>query len=403
MKKKILIIIIIIAIIIVIIGGVYFFIDRQKEKEEDKLAVTFKDNLTVEFGSNVKVSDFIENLQGELTEDKKIDTGELGNKTVEFQYKSIRNKKKTKSFQINIVDTSKPMIYMSGSLTVKKGYNKDIVDLIFSGDNADSTPERKIIGDYDLNKIGKYNLTYSIKDKSGNEETQDFTLNVVESTNSGTIQGGVKKINFADALEKYKNSDTKLGIDVSQWQGDIDWNKVKEAGAEFAIIRLGYQKGYEKDNALDPYFTKNIKGAKEAGLDVGIYLYSYAKTKEEAEKQANFIADNLDGLKVDLPIAFDWESWSDFVKCNMSFYDINQLAHTYINTLESRGYKGSLYGSKNYLQRVWYTDEFENIWLAHYTSKTDYDNKYFLWQMCNTGRIDGINGDVDIDILYVQK
>ena len=342
-------------------------------------------------------------MQGELTEDKKIDTGELGNKTVEFQYKSIRNKKKTKSFQINIVDTSKPMIYMSGSLTVKKGYNKDIVDLIFSGDNADSTPERKIIGDYDLNKIGKYNLTYSIKDKSGNEETQDFTLNVVESTNSGTIQGGVKKINFADALEKYKNSDTKLGIDVSQWQGDIDWNKVKEAGAEFAIIRLGYQKGYEKDNALDPYFTKNIKGAKEAGLDVGIYLYSYAKTKEEAEKQANFIADNLDGLKVDLPIAFDWESWSDFVKCNMSFYDINQLAHTYINTLESRGYKGSLYGSKNYLQRVWYTDEFENIWLAHYTSKTDYDNKYFLWQMCNTGRIDGINGDVDIDILYVQK
>ena len=289
---------------------------------------------------------------------------------------------------------------MGGSVTVKQGYTGNVSDLIFSGDNIDSTPERTIIGEYDTNVVGNYNLKFNIKDKSGNEETQDFTLKVVKSTSGiGTTQPA-SKINFSDAKERYKSENTKMGIDVSQWQGNIDWQKVKDAGAEFAIIRIGYQKDYDAGYAIDPYFVQNITGAKEAGLDIGIYFYSYAKTVEEGEKQANWVADNLKEYDINLPISFDWESWNSFVKCNMSFYDINKIARTFVKTLENRGYKGSLYGSKNYLQRVWYEDRFENIWLAHYTKETDYDKKYYLWQFCNTGRIDGINGDVDIDVLY---
>lgn len=400
MKNKLMIIIPIIVVILSIVIGIYIYIDKENERKEDEAALTLIDNLSVEFASKVKVSDFIKELQGELIEDSQIDTGKIGKIKVDFKYKSIRNKTKSKSFEIEVIDTTKPMIYMSGSITVKKGYKDDIIDLIFSGDNADSNPERKIIGDYDVNTVGKYNLTYSIKDKSGNEETKDFTLNVVQNT-VGNNQNLVRdKINFQDAIDKYKKENTKIGIDVSQWQSEIDWEKVKNAGCEFAIIRLGYQKGYDKDNSIDPYFIKNIEGAKKAGLDVGIYFYSYAKTKEEAENQANYIADNLKNYSIDLPIAFDWESWESFVKCNMSFYDINQVAHTYIDTLEKKGFKGSLYGSKNYLQRVWQTDDFDNIWLAHYTDETDYDKKYYLWQLCNTGIIDGISGDVDIDVLY---
>ncbi len=403
MKKKIIIIASIIIVIIAIGIGAFIFIDKENEKKEDAVALTLKENLTVEFGSKVKVSDFIDDLKGELLEDNLIDTGNLGKITVNFNYKSIRNKNKTKSFEINVVDTTKPMIYMGGSISVNVGYDKEIKDLIFSGDNADSTPERKIIGDYDINSVGKYNLTYSIKDKSGNEETQDFVLNVVSKTSGGGNNNSPKNtILFEDAINKYKNENTKIGIDVSQWQGDIDWKKVKSAGADFAIIRLGYQKGFDKEYALDPYFVKNIEGAKNNDIDVGIYFYSYAKTIKEAEEQANFISDNLKNYDIDLPIAFDWESWSSFVNCNMSFYDINKIAKTYETTLNKKGYKASLYSSKNYLQKVWYADDFENVWLAHYTSKTDYDNKYYLWQMCNTGKIDGINGDVDIDILYLK-
>lgn len=396
-NKKIIISAIVILIIIITVIGILILKNIQEEKKEDAVALTLKENLTVEFGSNVKVSDFIENLQGELIEDNKIDTGVLGTKTVTFDYKSIRKKNKTKSFEINIVDTVKPMIYMNNTISVKEGYSKDIVNLIFSGDNADPTPERKIIGDYDLNTIGEYNLTFSIKDKSGNEEKRNFVLKVTKEDNSKTTR--MKTVTFSDALQKYKNEDNKLGIDVSQWQGEIDFSKVKEAGAEFVIIRLGYQKDYDAEDVIDPYFAQNIKNAKQAGLDVGLYFYSYAKTKEEATRQADFVMNNIKDYKIELPIAFDWESWNSFVKCNISFYDLNQIAHTFVDTLNEKGYKGSLYGSKNYLQRVWYEDEFENIWLAHYTDKTDYDKKYFLWQFCSTGKVNGINGDVDIDIL----
>ncbi len=400
--KKIYIILIVVILIIILGCGIFIFVDKQKEKQEDAVALTLKDDLTVEFDSKVKVSDFIEDLQGELIDDFEVDTGKVGTQTVSFDYKSIRNKKKTKSFEINIVDTTKPMIYMNNTVTVKQGYTGNITDLIFSGDNSDSTPERKITGEYDVNTVGDYKLNFSIKDKSGNEASQDFTLKVVKPTSGTGSTQTASKISFSDAINRYKNDNTKIGIDVSQWQGNIDWKKVKEAGAEFAIIRIGYQKDYDADHVLDPYFLENIKGAQEQGLDIGIYFYSYAKKRKEAEKQANWVADNLKGYNINLPVAFDWESWNSFVKCNMSFYDINKVAETFVKTLENRGFTGSLYGSRNYLQRVWYTDRFENIWLAHYTKETDYDKKYYMWQFCNTGRIDGINGDVDIDI-YVKK
>ena len=202
-NKKIIISVIVILIIIITVIGILIFKNIQEEKKEDSVALTLKENLTVEFGSNVKVSDFIENLQGELIEDNKIDTGVLGTKKVTFDYKSIRKKNKTKSFEINIVDTVKPMIYMDNTISVKEGYSKDIINLIFSGDNADPTPERKIIGDYDLNTIGDYNLTFSIKDKSGNEEKRDFVLKVTEEDNSKTTR--MKTVIFSDALQKYKN------------------------------------------------------------------------------------------------------------------------------------------------------------------------------------------------------
>lgn len=400
--KKIYIILIVVILIIALGVGIFIFVDKQKEKQEDAVALTLKDNLTVEFDSVVRVSDFIENLQGELINDFEVDTGKVGTQTVSFDYKSIRNKKKTKSFEINIVDTTKPMIYMNNIVTVKQGYTGNVTDLIFSGDNSDSTPERKITGEYDVNTVGDYKLNFSIKDKSGNEASQDFTLKVVKPTSGTGSTQTASKILFSDAINRYKNDNTKIGIDVSQWQGSIDWKKVKEAGAEFAIIRIGYQKDYDADHVLDPYFLENIKGAQEQGLDIGIYFYSYAKKREEAEKQANWVADNLKGYNITLPVAFDWESWNSFVKCNMSFYDINKVAETFVKTLENRGLTGSLYGSRNYLQRVWYTDRFENIWLAHYTKETDYDKKYYMWQFCNTGRIDGINGDVDIDI-YINN
>ena len=111
----------------------------------------------------------------------------------------------------------------------------------------------------------------------------------------------------------------------------------------------------------------------------------------------------LSEYQIDLPIAFDWESWSSFNKAGMSFYTINKSANEFLNIVapENGNRKGMLYGSKTYLEKIWYPTEYDT-WLAHYTNQTTYQGKYNIWQMCDTGRIDGINGNVDIDIMYVE-
>lgn len=403
-KRKLILIITGIIVTLIIIGiAIYIILDKKKEREEDAVALTTKEDLTAEFLEKVKVSDFIENLQGELTSDFEINTTKLGKTTVTFSYKSIRNKDKIKSFDIEVVDTTKPVIYMNSTMTVTKGSNKKLTDTILAGDNCDSNPIRIIEGEYDLNKVGSYNLKYIIRDKSENEASQKFTLKVVEPAakggNNNVSSGTNTGKQFSECIEKYKNNETEIGIDVSKWQGEIDWQAVKNAGAEFAIIRIGYQTDYDGENKEDEYFRKNIEGATKAGIKIGGYFYSYAKTAKEAEAQAEWVIDTLSGYKLDLPIAFDWESWTSFSKCSMSFYDLNNNAKTFIKKLNDNGYKGSIYGSKNYLQTMWYAEEFENVWLAHYTSKTDYKGNYQIWQMCDTGRIAGINGAVDIDIM----
>lgn len=404
MKKKKIVIIAAIFIILAVLTGfvIYKIIDMKKEKEEDAVALTLKENLTTEFLSDVHVSDFVQDLQGELIIDSKITTEKLGKVNVTFNYKSIRNKDKTKNFEIEVVDTKRPVIYMNNIMTVVKGYNKELTDTILAGDDCDSNPTRIIEGEYDINKVGTYKLKYVIKDASGNEASQNFTLKVIEGGKGGgstsTTTNTNKKL-FSDCIEKYKNENTEIGIDVSKWQGEIDWQKVKNAGAEFVFIRIGYQDGFDGECKEDECFTRNIEGAKRAGLKVGGYFYSYAKTKKEAEEQADWVISKLSNYEIDLPIAFDWESWTSFGKCKMSFYDLNQNAKTFIKKLNDNGYKGSLYSSKNYLQTMWYKEQYENVWLAHYTSQTDYDGNYQVWQMCDIGRIDGINGAVDIDIM----
>ena len=292
---------------------------------------------------------------------------------------------------------------MSNTMTITVGEDRDIAYSVLSGDNCDPKPIRKIEGEYDIDVEGNYNVKYVIIDSSGNKTEKDFTLKVISKSNKQDTATQREKILFSDCLSIYKNDKTLLGIDVSKWQGNIDWKAVKNAGAEFAFIRIGYQGKFGGDFAEDKYFEQNIKEATEVGIKVGVYFYSYARTTEDANKQVDWIYEKIKNYNVSLPIVFDWEIWSSFPRAEMSFYDINNVAKTYIKRAEEYGYKGMLYSSKNYLEKTWYVDEFENIWLAHYTEKTNYEGKYDFWQMCDTGRIDGIKGAVDIDIWYLNN
>ena len=299
---------------------------------------------------------------------------------------------------INIVDLVPPTILASSTYTVTIGSTKDLINSIICGDNYDNKPERKIIGDYDFNQEGTYNLTYYAKDSSGNESTKDFKLKVVPKTTSTTTTT-TKTTSFTSIIEQYKNDNTEIGIDVSKWQGTIDFEKVKEAGCEFVIIRLGHQKGIDGELILDPYYQENIEKATQANLKVGVYLYTYAKSREDALTQAQWVIENIGPYELELGVSYDWESWTLFNELDLSFYNFNKVANTFFTTIEKAGYNSMLYSSKYYLENIW-TSENKDIWLAHYTSKTDYQGSYKLWQMTSNGRIDGINGAVDINILY---
>ena len=98
-------------------------------------------------------------------------------------------------------------------------------------------------------------------------------------------------------------------------------------------------------------------------------------------------------------MVFDWENWSFYQEFNLSFYSISEIAKTYLNEMEKAGYEGMLYSSKYYLENVWFKQKYP-VWLAHYTTKTNYQGEYKVWQMCSNGRVDGIYGDVDINIMY---
>ena len=398
MKKKIIIISSIVIVAILIISLIIYFNVRIVV---DNSGFTLKDDLTVNVYSDVKVKDFIKDIDGKVVDNNKIDTTLLGTVEVEFIYLNGDNRKRKGTFEVEVKDLEEPLIWLSNSYSVRVGDDVNLEDEILCADNYDSNPSCKIIGDYDLNTAGNYSLLYEAEDSSGNKESVDFTLYVYEprEVTGGGSNSDVTYTDFNAILEEHKSDDTSVGIDVSKWQGAIDFSKVKEAGAEFVIIRVGHQNGVGGEYILDPYFKRNISDAIENDLDVGIYFYSYADSKKEARKQAEWVIKQIKDYDITLPIAFDFESFSSFNNMNLSLYQLNEVAESYFSTLEDKGYDTMLYGSKNYLNAIWKYNT-NKVWLAHYTDQTDYDKDYMMWQLCQDGVIDGINGYVDIDILY---
>ena len=343
--------------------------------------------------SNVDISNLKEKLKTEDIGKKEI--------TIEYTYKK-RSYKYIVEYEI--VDTEAPFIIKLPTYrTTLVNEEIDFCDGSSLIDNYDREPSCSVVGDYDISTPGRYNLKYEVKDKSGNTTNKDLTFVVVENYDNTPSRDddyyGYTYTLFDDIQEKYKDQDVMLGIDVSVWQGDIDFNKVKEDGAEFVIMRMAYSGGVDDEIGLDRYYEQNIKKAKEAGLKVGVYIYTSASSTKEAISQAKFIKKHLNKTKLDFPIAYDFEEWSDFNSLKMNSHDLLERVNEYKSILKEDGYDIMIYGSKYYLENVWLPNNYDT-WLAHYTDETDYKGDYILWQLCSDGIIDGIDGYVDFDIYY---
>jgi len=357
-------------------------------------------NREVDVYSKTYLYDLLETKDIEIiSKNELLNTKKLGNKKYILEYE-YDNKKYEYELEYKIVDREPPRYFGGTNKTIVKNYEGDLCNLIMYGDNYDGNLSCTIDGKFSLGEVGTYKVVYNITDSSNNTTKINVTLNVIEKSSSSTSNSQSKKTYFEDIVKNYKTNDTEVGIDVSKWQGDIDYEKVKNAGATFVMMRIGVQTKQNGELSIDPYFEQNIKNAKSAGLKVGVYLYSIATNSKEAIEHANWVIKTLDNRKLDLPIVFDWENWSKWNTYKMSFYEINDIANKFMETVTKYGYEGMLYSSKYYLENIW-TNEYDYpVWLAHYTSKTSYKGNYMMWQLSNTGRIDGIYGDVDINVMY---
>lgn len=380
MKKKYLIIII---SILVIISAIIIFITIK-----NKRVIYNYNNLVFEYNQKVKISDIIP-----IRNDNYLDTLTLGKRKIQYsQDKYIYN------INYSVVDTTPPLVLINNNYTYEIGDKDNLNKRILCADNYNKKPNCYIKGNYDFNNTGIYKLKYIATDSNNNKTEKDFTVTIKEkSKNKKTSQKS--NLNIKDVIKKYKNDNTMIGIDVSAWQGDIDFNNVKDENVEFAMIRVGYGYNSENENILDKRFYDNFAKAKESNIKIGLYFYSYAKSEKEAISQADWIVNKLNKQNIDLPIAFDFEDWQNFNSYNLSLTDLNNIAQAFMNRIEKHGYKSMLYGSYYYLQNIWDTQN-KNIWLAHYSDKTDYPNDYQIWQLSNVGKVNGINTNVDINVLY---
>lgn len=397
MKKKIIIIIIILfSIILLTVGGIFFY--NKWRIANAKILVELQDNLKVEVYSEAKLSDFIKSINGKLNDDFEINTKTIGKKPIDFTYVNDDKIEVSYSFEIEVVDTKSPYIFSSSSLSVTKGYSGNLAEELFCGDNYDDIPKCEITGTYDPNVPGTYPLTFTGTDSSGNSSVTNFNLIVKEKTNSSSSTKTVYQP-ISDIIAKHKTENTKIGIDISKWQGNINFEQVKNAGVEFAFIRVGTQKGIGGEYVIDPYFEQNIKGFQSVGIPVGVYFYTYASSNKEAKNDAKWVIEQLKPYKLELPVVFDWENWSFYQAFDKSFYNLTEMANNFFYTIEKAGYKPMLYSSKNYLENIWFKTKYP-VWLAHYTETTTYTGDYDVWQLCNNGSVPGIKGAVDINVMY---
>lgn len=211
---------------------------------------------------------------------------------------------------------------------------------------------------------------------------------------------------FRGRYLKCLKSRCRTGVDVSSHQKQIDWAQVKASGVEFAMVRLGYR-GYGSGKlVLDNYADANIRGAAEAGLDVGVYFFSQALTVEEAREEAAFVLEALKKYELTMPVVYDWETVEDedARTKDMNADTLTACSLAFLEAIEEAGYDTMLYFNRHQAQYLLHLEQFRDydFWLAMYTPRMDYPYAMKMWQYTNRGQVPGIEGHADINILFTD-
>ena len=199
---------------------------------------------------------------------------------------------------------------------------------------------------------------------------------------------------------------SQIGIDVSAHQQDIDWQRVAASGVQFAILRAGYRGYTEGSIQEDTYFEQNLAGAIDAGLDVGVYFFSQAMDEQEAREEARFVLDKISGYQLAYPVFFDWEKiGADARSDAMDLTSLTTVTDTFCSEIEAAGYQAGLYFNQQLGYEELHLPSLQGytFWLAEYNDTPSFTYDFDLWQYASDGSVDGIDGDVDLNLAFIGK
>lgn len=254
-------------------------------------------------------------------------------------------------------------------------------------------------------------MRVSVKDQLEYTVINDISFYIHDESEIDAEREDTEQVSaIADAEESEKTdileaSEAAFGIDVSKWQKDIDWEAVAASGVTFAIIRCGYRGSSTGCLVEDPYFLRNIQGAKDAGIEVGVYFFTQAVNEVEAVEEASMVVSLCRDYELDYPVFIDTESAGGNGRADqLDAAERTAVCRAFCTTMQNAGYQAGVYASRN-----WYYERLEDeklqeyvLWNAEYREAPLYTGNYSIWQYTSNGHIDGINTRVDLNLSYIR-
>jgi len=290
-----------------------------------------------------------------------------------------------------------------------------------SGSHTDSSYEDAINtmvanGTFDRSSLTDAQVAY-INQKYGEDPEAFSELQKQSDYNSSPSLAAINTGSYSHDSQ-FDGYDVIDGIDISRWQGKIDWKKVKADGVKFAIIRVALRTTESGVLEADALYKENLQGAIDAGLDVGVYIYSQAISTAEAKAEADFTMNLLKGYDINLPIVMDFEYYTGntgrLARAHLSVAQATTICNAFCKEVESKNYTAMVYANKSLLTNDVNSNAIAKnyqIWLAQYPGwdsatgsiHASFDGKYSYWQYTSSGSVDGIAGRVDMNFRYVKK
>lgn len=250
---------------------------------------------------------------------------------------------------------------------------------------------------------------FVFQDVEENSYRAELLENVPRNTYDFSNLHTDEKTGFKTYEDEENGVDSRIGIDVSEFQGeDIDWKQVRGSGIEFAIIRLGYRAyGETGELVQDDMFDRNVQGALDAGLDVGVYFFSQAVTPGEAVEEAEFVLEHIRGYEIDGPVVYDTEEIKgDTARTdNNTRQEFTNYCKVFCDTIEHSGYDPMIYANMKWMA---FTLDMEQLtdysfWYADYHDVPQCPYDYEIWQYSENGAVPGINANVDLNVWFQKS